>query len=870
MSRDAFAVASPRASSLTGKKRPRESTDSSDPRTNSLRASRRTKSVGEAGRTAADAKDREAFQRQLIGVFVPRALKESADGNMANYNDLLAHFLPTALQTTVPLAPILPLLRALTAHVSLLSPEIHSALISAIVALPWAAGDDRFVKCYVGFAGVLVSAHPVWAKEVVGMAIKGLTWRKLSRSSKGHALTRVSEPKMASASSNAITRRAFHARHHLLISHLLSLIPTLPNIIQPLLNRNSPHKREDEVCQTTWVRNACEMIEYCPELGSRVWSGLVDRMLRIDVEITNRVEDDDEEDDEDDDDDEDMAGGSAPANDPFDLLISEDVPKEVDDDDDDEDDDEDGELDPDALSSDDERETDDEATTNAVEIAAQKKRKREALRSMRAKLDGMMYYFLRHIEEAMGGRERGPSAAELAAQGLSSVASSGNSTPRSATPTMGTPTSSTPPASAIPALPTRPKPTPAQSLAHFQALLNLFSRQILPTSATQHLPFLLFLASSFSPAHTDLFLGLLVSQALYATTSNAPTLASQPVSLQQRVASAVYIGSLVCRARYVTDDQARTVMTYLLAYIDGKLAQARAAASGKVSMDELPLFYAVCQAVMLTFCFRWRAFTADTDGDGVVGELDMDGESDTGESEGRWMRDLDVLQRALTSELNPLLGCNPSIVSTFAKVAHSTGFAYCFSIIEANQHATAGRSASTNSANGRSASASRTSSTTGNRRTFSRTTSAPAAPLPPALAAPRTARQTNIDAGLDSYFPFDPYDLPRSGEYVEALYRTWSDVAVDLGGDSDDESDSDEEGDESEDSEEMEDEFTRGRMSSSAGRSLPKIMPMAAKPGSYGEHRRRIIKDTGLSTSLEHMSISPGAAGFKMAAPGKA
>ncbi|KAL1413177.1 DNA independent RNA polymerase I transcription factor [Vanrija albida] len=858
MSRDAFAalssgVAVPRASSLTGKKRPRDSTDSSDPRTASLRASRRTKSVGEAGRGAADAKDREAFQRQLIGVFVPRALKESADGNMANYNDLLAHFLPTALQTSVPLAPILPLLRALTAHVSLLSPEIHGALISAIVALPWAAGDDRFVKCYVGFAGVLVSAHPGWAKEVVGMAVRGLTW----------------QPKITLASSAPITRRAFHARHHLLISHLLSLIPTLPNIIQPLLNRNSPHKREDEVCQTTWVRNACEMIEYCPELGPRVWSGLVDRMLRIDVEITNRVEDDDEDDDDEDDDDEDMAGGSAPANDPFDLLISEDVPKEGDDEDDDDDDD-DGELDIDALSSDDERETDDEATTDAVELAAQRKRKREALTSMRAKLDGMMYYFLRHLEEAMGGRERGPSAAELASLGLSSVASSGASTPRSETPTPGaTPTTSTPP-SGLPVLPTRPKPTAAQSLAHFQALLNLFSRQILPTSATQHLPFLLFLASSFSPAHTDLFLGLLVSQALYATTSNAPTLASQPVSLTQRVAATVYIGSLVCRARYVTDEQARTVMTYLLAYIDGKLAQARAAASGKVAMDELPLFYAVCQAVMLTFCFRWRALTADTDGDGVVGELDMDGESETGESEGRWMRDLDVLQRALTSELNPLLGCNPSIVSTFAKVAHSTGFAYCFSIIEANQHATSGRSTSTNSANGRSASASRTASAAGNRRTFSRTTSAPAAPLPPVLAAPRNARQINIDAGLDSYFPFDPYDLPRSGEYVEALYRTWSDVAVDLGGDSDDESDSDEDGEESEDSEEMDDEFTRGRMSSSAGRSLPKIMPMAAKPGSYGEHRRRIIKDAGLSTSLEHMSISPGSAAIHMAAPGKA
>lgn len=80
-----------------------------------------------------------------------------------------------------------------------------------------------------------------------------------------------------------VTRRLFHARHHLLLSHLLSLIPTLPNIIQPLLVRLFPHKRESEVAQTTWVRNICEMIGYCPELGGRVWGGIVDRMLRIDV-----------------------------------------------------------------------------------------------------------------------------------------------------------------------------------------------------------------------------------------------------------------------------------------------------------------------------------------------------------------------------------------------------------------------------------------------------------------------------------------------------------------------------------------------------------------------------------------------------------
>jgi hypothetical protein len=39
------------------------------------------------------------------------------------------------------------------------------------------------------------------------------------------------------------------------------------------------------VVQTTWVRNMCELIGYCPELGARIWSEIVDRMLRIDVSL---------------------------------------------------------------------------------------------------------------------------------------------------------------------------------------------------------------------------------------------------------------------------------------------------------------------------------------------------------------------------------------------------------------------------------------------------------------------------------------------------------------------------------------------------------------------------------------------------------
>lgn len=174
MSRD---IGLPRAASSGGKKRQRE--DTADAR----RAARRTRSFGGAPQED-DQKDSQArerdllLQRQLIGVFVPRALKESVQGNTTNYSDLLSRFLATPTNPVPVLPPLLPLLRAITANVSILDPKIHGALVTAIVGLPWATGDDRFVKAYIGWAGVLVSAHPGWAKEIVAMGVKGLTWRE--------------------------------------------------------------------------------------------------------------------------------------------------------------------------------------------------------------------------------------------------------------------------------------------------------------------------------------------------------------------------------------------------------------------------------------------------------------------------------------------------------------------------------------------------------------------------------------------------------------------------------------------------------------------------------------------------------------------
>lgn len=83
---------------------------------------------------------------------------------------------------------------------------------------------------------------------------------------------------------------------------------------------------------------------------------------------------------------------------------------------------------------------------------------------------------------------------------------------------------------------------------------------------------------------------------------------------------------------------------------------------------ELAVFYAVAQTLFLVFCFRWRDLLED-------GE-DPDEEHFDGErSRRRWLRPLDIVQRLITSPLNPLKVSTLSF-KPFQKLAKSILIAF--------------------------------------------------------------------------------------------------------------------------------------------------------------------------------------------------
>jgi RNA polymerase I-specific transcription initiation factor RRN3 len=112
-----------------------------------------------------------------------------------------------------------------------------------------------------------------------------------------------------------------------------------------------------------------------------------------------------------------------------------------------------------------------------------------------------------------------------------------------------------------------------------------------------------------------------------------------------------------------------------------------------------------------------------------------------------------------------------------------------------------------------------------------------------------TLSKDRFDADLTTFFPFDPYKLPRSSVYIEGIYREWSSVALD----DEDEDDEDEDEDEA-------DEYGEDGESESESRqnawAYPSSRPIAAnsKGGESSDEAG------ALGASFGGMSISPAIA----------
>lgn len=378
---------------------------------------------------------------------------------------------------------------------------------------------------------------------------------------------------------------------------------------------------------------------------------VVERALNIDVEIQGEPEDWEDVEEEM------MAAAEASEgvegqNPPVDGAVNDLVDRPVeedpaDSDSDDDDDDEEGGIDLDNLSSDDDEPdpiNDEDAAKRAN--GANQGMSEAAIRKVldsRAKLDGILKVILDHLASAHAdkrGLERNNTSTvqppatpttDVFDKAFAAAPVPAESGSRETTPT----------ADAV-----LTADVVERRLTLFRTLLDIFDRTLLRTFKTRNVQFVLFYLCSLDAASTDHFIGVLLGRALFD--QDAP-----PVT---RVAAAGYVASFIARAKYVDAAMTRKVVRHLCGYLEGQMddfartsALATSIAGAKVPGGgaELPVFYAVAQAVFYIFCFRWKDLLDEDEADDEAALFGLDAGR-------RWMMGLETVKKAVSSSFNPL------------------------------------------------------------------------------------------------------------------------------------------------------------------------------------------------------------------------
>jgi RNA polymerase I-specific transcription initiation factor RRN3 len=198
--------------------------------------------------------------------------------------------------------------------------------------------------------------------------------------------------------------------------------------------------------------------------------------------------------------------------------------------------------------------------------------------------------------------------------------------------------------------------------------------------------------------------------------------------------------------------------------------------------------------VLYVFLHRWRELV-DNGGQNEFGDEQEDAQNGGFNSPvmNRLPKEMDGFQRVLTCRLDPLKICSQNVVQEFAQLSHHLNIFYVFNFLSPPTSRSSTPIPTVSNAN---------ISSNGNSVA--------------AIQAQKTYHHRNQDLmylkleTLESFFPFDPFELKGSSRFVDHLYREYEPFYSD---DEEDEED-DEDGDDNESSSSSTDDDARSKSES--------------------------------------------------------
>jgi len=243
-----------------------------------------------------------------------------------------------------------------------------------------------------------------------------------------------------------------------------------------------------------------------------------------------------------------------------------------------------------------------------------------------------------------------------------------------------------------------------------KSLLSVFEGTVLLTHKVKCVQFLWFYLSSLRPAWAEAFLSVLLQTAYSPEYGNA-----------KRVISFAYLASFVSRASFLTIKYALRTAQYVSTFTRENLQTAEFhMAKGDISHPQVVLFLSAVQSLCYMMCFRIASFTQEPGG---LSSL-LPG---TGEDVGA-----EAFTPVLESPCQPLARIEPHVAKEFCRVIKP------------------------------------------HRPQLSVT-------LRQQVRLPAAGEDVEVEegcfqgevAGLDAFFPFDPYRLRHSQMFLQGIYSNW-------------------------------------------------------------------------------------------------
>ncbi|CAI8499992.1 unnamed protein product [Hanseniaspora opuntiae] len=512
--------------------------------------------------------------------------------------------------------------------------------------------------------------------------------------------------------------------HHQLFAYLVNGFPTIVSEFLNLLVRAFPNKNDTQARNINYIENLLEIMKYCKESRYSLMALIVEKMISIDVELQNEI---DEMDSDNDDSSSDMSGEDS----------ENDSGSEEESDSDDE-----YESGDEKLDSDDEVISDREEEENGMYLSSSMDKQ--------SKAGDLSDEAIPEGEEEYGVEESN-NIQELSVKlDLMLAKVSGF----------------------LRANLTTEKLESGEGIEIYTNLKSIFKSHILPTYYTKSTQYLIFHASQEQEELMDSFLVGLLDVSF-----------SKTESIESRVKALQFLSSFIARAKKMTKSQILFVCTYLVTWLSRYVVEREVEIEGMAgTMERFEHFYATFQALCYIFCFRHDIFKLKSqNADSKKTELSVEEQlklkvkgTIKNSVDSEWECELDrFYQRMILSKFNPLKYCNENVILMFANIAQKTNLVYCYTVIEKNNKDNI--LGIINSSNLGNINEKSLSGTNGSDKPLS-TSGVSNATL---SLTNTTSLQKKQFIDLQSYFPFDPLFLPTYKEFMKEYYIEWSEVEFD-------------------------------------------------------------------------------------------